>query len=460
MKNIFKYLSIFCGFVIGLFLFSASQTEAFVFYYDNKTAVGTSYKEDGYIDEENGIRKSVYIYGQDVKAGYTVEYSNHKQIRIKSIDVKVGDSSSTSLIKDTHYGLTNAGKNTTIPGQYAIKSTGDRSNTDVIEIYMDKVLKNFTNYNSSNTITITISLEKKGFCFIGCSWDDYTSIDYINSEGDDSSPAVTLEKTNRTLLESQLATRTTGTFNYPSGNILNGSEVYFNKSSDDSSYSYGVSTNFKLASSTATINYKNSAGTELNSTAVEAKEDGNSMVSNVVASNFSGMFADNSFEKYTFNSISISATDRYGIGGSATIAQSNNLTVATKAPNIDKVELSSDTPEAYGAIIVNAKFDMSTLDFTNNSYSYEITSVTFIVGSKSVEKQCSDLKGNVLSSSKSMQKAFTIYSNEATGAIKFKHLNGTLTDRYGNVKTITSAVSNFLKKSSRSFLEHPLPVLQ
>ena len=449
MKNIFKYLSIFCGFVIGLFLFSASQTEAFVFYYDDKTAVGTSYKADGYIDEENGIRKSVYIYGQDVNAGYTVAYSKSKQIRIKSIDVKVGNSSSISLTEGTHYDLLdNVVKNTAISGQYAIKNTGERSNTDAIEIYMDKVLKNFTNYNSSNTITITISLEKKGFCFIGCSWDDYTSINYKNSDGGDSS-AITLYKTNSTLLASQLTTRTTGTFNYPSSNVLNGSEVYYNKNASSSDYSYSVSTDFKLTSSSATINYKNSAGTELTSTAVAAKTSGNSMVSNVVASKFSGMFASNSFEKYTFNSISISAKDKYGIQASATVAQNNNLTVATKAPNIDKVELSrpkdpenpdAEAPDAYGAIVVNVKFDMSTSDFTNNSYSYEITTVAFIVGSKSIEKHCSDLKGNVLSSSKSIQKSFTIYSNEATGAIKFKHLDGKLTDKYGNEKTISSAV--------------------
>ena len=158
MKNIYKYFAIICGLIMGMFLFGANKTEAYVFYYDSTNAVGSSYNSNGYITD---VKDQIVIYGQDVNAGYTVAYSSSKQIRIKNITMKVGNSNAVNI---TNYSISNVGANTAIGGSYAITNTGSRSNTDKITINLQSILdSSFSSYSSSKDITITISLEKKGF---------------------------------------------------------------------------------------------------------------------------------------------------------------------------------------------------------------------------------------------------------------------------------------------------------
>lgn len=435
MKNIYKYFAIICGLIMGMFLFGANKTEAYVFYYDSTNAVGSSYNSNGYITD---VKDQIVIYGQDVNAGYTVAYSSSKQIRIKNITMKVGNSNAVNI---TNYSISNVGANTAISGSYAITNTGSRSNTDKITINLQSILdSSFSGYSSSKDITITISLEKKGFCFIGCSWDDYTSISYKNSSGSATSQ-VTLNKTNASFLASQLASKSTGELEYPDAKVVNG-EIYYNRGATKSSYYYLVKTNFKLKSGSAKANYTNAEGTSLSSTAVSFTVYSSYSQAKITNAKFSNMFVNDVLTKYNFYSFYVSATDLYGISATKTIDNSDtSLTIATITPKIDDIELSSDVSESYGAIQVNTKLDMGSMDYTNNSYTYTLTSVTFNVGSKAVTKSCTNCSGSVLSSTKSIQKTFTIYSNESTGAITFKNVVATITDKYGNSKSYSASTA-------------------
>lgn len=445
MKNIIKYFALVCGFIASMFVFGANEADAYKFYY-NSDAVGVKYDADGYI---TNFKDTIVIYGQDDKAGYTVAYSNSKQIRIKEIAITVGNSTKLKLVEGDTYKIKNLNANEgEVPaGGYAISNFGSRSNNDEITIYLQKALDNstFTNYKNVNDIKITISLEKKGFCFIGCSWDSYSSINYINSASQGNSSGVLLKKSDTTFLWNQLNTSTTeGDLSYQSGKVVNG-EAYFNRASTKSSYYYTVKTKFKLnTGSKAFVTYTDLNNKKTSSEVVSLTSYTNYSQAKITNTKLTGVFESDVYNKFNFHEYTIVAIDMYGVGKEgSTVTKVVDCTdkfliVATKSPKIEGVTLSSSVTEAYGAMEVYTVFDMSGMDYTNNTYTYKITSVSFNVGSKSITKVCNNCSDTVNSSSKNVQKSFVIYANESTGEITYKNAVISVTDKYGNTKSYTA----------------------